>query len=238
MIKNALVYLMENMSRANLVNVDGQQYADRKFFRIANNPKADPIEMETLSSLVDYIKSEFDTRAKVFVHVKSPTKVSVYSVLDDNREREHMVNVIANVPAFKFDQFMEHETFCIGLQSKFIDSADRALLLKFAGTVEAGSVSEYGDDGVTQKATIKNGIASKTEAIVPSPATLQPFRTFCEVEQPMSQFIFRMKQDKYSGICCALYEADGGAWKNAAMQSIKAYLQEQLKGIDSLVVIS
>ena len=106
---------------------------------------------------------------------------------------------------------------------------DRALLLKFAGTVEAGTVAEYGDDGVTQKATVKTGIASKGDAIVPNPVRLRPYRTFLEVEQPVSEFVFRMKQDKYDGITCAIFEADGGAWKVAAMKAIKDYLQFELE---------
>ena len=44
-----------------------------------------------------------------------------------------------------------------------------------------------------------------------------------------SYFIFRMKQDKCEGITCAIFEADGGAWKVAAMKSIKDYLQFELE---------
>jgi len=176
----------------------------------------------------------------MIIHVQSPTKVQMYSELDYERKREYMVEVNASVPEFRFNQFTDHEPFCINLQSKFIDAAetDRALLLKFAGTVESGTVAEYGDDGVTQKATVKTGIASKGEAIVPNPVLLQPYRTFVEVDQPYSQFIFRMKQDKYDGIQCALFEADGGAWKISAMAAIKAYLEEQLEGIEGFIVIS
>lgn len=61
---------------------------------------------------------------------------------------------------------------------------DRDLILKFAGTVENGTIAQYGDDGVTQKATVKTGIASKGDAIVPNPVRLRPYRTFIEVEQP------------------------------------------------------
>ena len=126
------------------------------------------------------------------------------------------------------------------MQSKFLDDpdTDRELLLKFAGTVEQGSVTEYGDDGVTQKATVKQGIASKTDAIVPNPVRLRPYRTFIEVEQPVSDFIFRMK-DSSHGITCALFEADGGAWKNAAMRNVKEYLEFELADFkDQFIVIS
>lgn len=53
---------------------------------------------------------------------------------------------------------------------------------------------------------------------------LAPYRTFLEVEQPESQFIFRMKD----GPRGAIFEADGGAWRNQAIVNIREYLKEQL----------
>lgn len=240
MIKEALKYIVE-MSQPDVREINGQTYSDKSLYRINHNPKADSIVMSTLTSLVDYIKSNVDEmKGKMIIHVESPTKVSMYSQLDLDRERETVVKVNAQIPEFKFNQYLDHENFLIGVQSKFADDkeSDRSLILKFAGTVEAGSVAEYGDDGVTQKATVKTGIASKSEAVVPSPAILRPFRTFVEVEQPISQYIFRMKQDKYDGIQCGLFEADGGAWKLQAMYNIKSYLQEELGDTENFIIIS
>lgn len=240
MIRKAFEYIV-GLAEPHFKEHEGCLYSDKPLERISYNPKAAKIEMNTLSSLIDYIKANIDEMAgKMIIHVQSPTKVQMYSELDCERKREYMVEVNASVPEFRFNLFTDHEAFCINLQSKFIDEqgTDRALLLKFAGTVEAGTVAEYGDDGVTQKATVKTGIASKGEAIVPNPAVLRPYRTFVEVEQPLSQYIFRMKQDKYDGIQCALFEADGGAWKIEAMKSIKAYLEAQLEGIEGFIVIS
>jgi hypothetical protein len=240
MIKKAFEYIV-GLSNANIHKIDGETYSDKPLNRISYVPRASSIEMNTLSSLIDYIKSGVDAFAEnMIIHIQSPTRVSMYSALDREREREYVVEVKANVPAFNFNQFMDHEAFCIGVQSKCIDDpeTDKALLLRFAGTVEAGSVAEYGDDGVSQKATVKTGIASKGEALVPSPANLNPFRTFVEGEQPVSSFIFRMKEDKYSkGIQCALFEADGGAWKLEAMQAIKAYLDSELEGVAGFTII-
>lgn len=238
MIKEALKYIV-GLSAAEVKEINGQTYSDKPLNRICHNPKASEITMNTLSSLVDYIKSNVDEMPeKMIIHVKSPTEVALFSQLDNERQREYLVDVHARIPEFDFNKFMEHELFCINLQSKFTDTLDRALILKFAGTVEAGSVSEYGDDGVSQKATVKTGIASKGEALVPNPVNLVAYRTFVEVEQPISSFIFRMKQDKYDGIHCALFEADGGAWKIDAMKKIKSYLEEQLLGLDRFIIIS
>lgn len=238
MIKEALKFILD-LKEPKLEPIKGQIYSDKPLHRISYNPKADPLELNTLSSLVDYIKSDLDERAESFIHIKSPTRIEMVSKLDDERDREKLVVVNALVPDFGFNKFIEHEAFCINLQSKFLDcpnNQDKALLLKFAGTVEAGTVAEYGDDGVTQKATVKTGIASKGEALVPSPVSLKPYRTFIEVDQPISSFIFRMKQDKYDGIHCALFEADGGAWKIEAMKNIKTYLEEQLSNMAVIIL--
>ena len=241
MIKEALQYLVE-LGKAEEHTINGDTYSDKPLHRIDMYiPKANAIEMHTLTSLVDYIKSDVDAMSeKMIVEVASPTKVNLHSQLDYNRDREKLVSVSARVPEFSFNNFMDQEKFCINLQSKFIDDpqTDRSLILKFAGTVEAGTVAEYGDDGITQKATVKTGIASKGDAIVPNPVKLRPYRTFLEVEQPISEFIFRMKQDKYDGINCAIFEADGGAWQIAATKAIKEYLQFELADMPQFTVIS
>lgn len=236
MIREALSYLVDlgeskiKTERVKLPDGTEQVYANKGLVRLSKHiPMANQIEMGTLTGLVDYIRGNIDTMAdRMIVQVKSPEVVYLFSQLNENREREYLVKVSAQVPEFKYGRFIEHEEFCINVQSKFLNDpdTDKDLILKFAGTVEQGSVAEYGDNGVTQKATVKTGIASKADAVVPNPVKLRPYRTFMEVEQPASEFIFRMAEG--SGITCALFEADGGAWKNAAMQKIKDYLEFEL----------
>ena len=248
MIKEALKYIVD-LGEAKEHEIHGDTYSDKPLYRIDEYiPMADDeIRMNTLTSLVDYIKGHIDTMSdRMLIHVVDPETVRLYSQLNDNRKREHLVTVRANVPSFPFGEFIDKESFCINVQSKFIDNAggtssvksDKELILQFAGTVESGTVAEYGDDGVSQKATVKTGIASKSDAVVPNPVTLKPFRTFLEVDQPKSDFIFRMKQDKFSGVTCALFEADGGAWKMEATKSIKEYLQHELADEQIFTVIS
>lgn len=245
MIEKALKYLV-NLGETKVKEVffpDGsvQVYSDRPLSLLEKHiPLAEPISMCTLTSLLDYIKGNVDAMpGRMVVHVISPEEVCLYSCLNENRKRECMVIVKSQAPYFSYGKFVEHEAFCIGVQSKFIDdpATDKELLLKFAGTVESGSVAEYGDDGVTQKATVRQGIASKADAIVPNPVRLRPYRTFPEAVQPASSFVFRMKES--GGVCCALFEADGGAWKNEAMRNIKEYLEKNLSEyLDQFTIIS
>lgn len=225
------------MKKPEIIEIGGNTYSDKELSRVSYTPYARAIEMSTLTSLVDYIKANIDTMAdKMIIHVESPTKVQMYSSLDGDRNREYLVEVNANLPSFQFGRFIEHEEFCISLQSKFISNNDRELVLKFAGTVEDGTVAQYGDDGVTQKATVKTGLTSKASAVVPNPVNLMPYRTFLEVKQPASDFIFRMKSS--CGVQCAIFEADGGAWQNEAMSNIKEYLEAELADLPRFTVIS
>nr|DAW88441.1 MAG TPA: hypothetical protein [Caudoviricetes sp.] len=238
MTRDALQYVV-GLKTAEVLDINGERYVDKDVYRVENELRASAIQMNTLTSLVDYLKAGVDTMAeKMLVQVVTPTKVRVLSMLDADRKREELVDVEAMIPDFEYGRYMGNERFIIALQSKFIDNDDRALLLKFSGTVKDESIVEYGDDGVTQKATVKTGITSVGDAIVPNPVKLQPFRTFIEVTQPESAFVFRMRQADGRGVECAIFEADGGAWKNAAMKSIKEYLQNELAELPQFTVIS
>lgn len=102
--------------------------------------------------------------------------------------------------------------------------------MKVSGNVEAKTTANYGDDGISQKTTIKQGIASKTDVIVPNPVTLVPYRTFVEIKQPPSEFVFRIR-DINSEPAFKIVEAEGGLWKHEAMSSVKAYLKKELQNI-------
>ena len=223
------------------VVVNDREYSTVKLTPVPDDVYAEPLEVSTLTSLVQYI-TQFEENLKeipLLVHVMSPTRVELTTALDFDRKRERLMVVKAEIPMIPFGEYIDHERMVITVQSMFVDDpeTDRAAVLKFAGTVTTGSIKAYDDDGVTQKATIKQGVASKAEAIVPSPCVLKPFRTFPEVEQPASKFIFRMRDGMRDTVEAALFEADGGARKNEARANISAYLCEKLKGT-SVTVIS
>ena len=186
--------------------------------------KASVLTVSTLTGLVDYIKSDLDKLPeKLLIQVISPREVALYSPLNADREREQYISAEAILPDnVVYDRFIGTEQFNIMLQSAFVDVGTKSALLKYTGLIQDEAVKTIGDDGVSQQVTVKTGVASVGQAIVPNPVELAPYRTFPEVEQPISKFIFRMQE----GPRAALYEADGGAWRNKAILSIKEYLQE------------
>lgn len=228
-IKEAIEYVV-GLSQPNYAEHEGEKWADKPMYRIHHElPKANALQMCTLDSLVGYIKSNTDKMDKhMLIHVQSPTKVVLMSELDVDRCREKLVEVNAMLPQFTFDTYYPAESFVINVMSKFMDNDDKEQILKYAGTIETGTIAKYGDDGVSQKATIQQTCTSKAEAIIPNPVHLAPYRTFLEVEQPSSDFIFRARDDAREPQF-ALFEADGGAWKLEAMNLVAAYLKDAIQ---------
>lgn len=184
-----------------------------------------PFQINTLSGFVKYIKANLDRKdLSLIVHVKDEGTVYLNGLLEVDGSRETLAVAQAITPQFYFDHFMNMEEFNISLQSKFVSNEDRQILLQVVGNISEENVKNTGDDGVSQAVTINQGVASKADVKVPNPVKLAPYRTFLEVEQPESQFIFRMKD----GPRGAIFEADGGAWRNQAIVNIREYLNEQL----------
>ena len=223
MIKEALQYIV-GLGSAEIHLENGQTFSDKKL-HVVEEPTAEPFKVHTLSGLVDYLKSKKDGPDSVIVHVVSPTEVTVQSPLNHDRNRDFFLKAEALIPEFRFDRFYDTESFNIKLQSVFLKNEDRDIMLKVVGNIKEEMVNSIGDDGTSQSVVAKAGVASVANVRVPNPVLLAPYRTFNEVNQPESNFVFRMR----SGPECALFEADGGVWKNQAIENIREYLEASLE---------
>lgn len=189
--------------------------------RIANKQ----LVLHTLTGLIDYIKSNGDrVNESLYLHVVNEKVIELTGKLNADGNRESLATVKAIVPEFRFDTFYDSERLNIALQSVFLNNKDREILLKVIGNIVEENTKTVGDNGVSQSVVIKTGTTSKAEVKVPNPVTLAPYRTFVEVKQPESRYVFRMR-DGGDG---ALFEADGGVWCNDAIGNIKQYLAEKL----------
>jgi len=233
MIKNALEYIV-GLGRPETVNINDREYSTEKLNPVLE-PTASTLRVTTLDALIDYIKSKVDVDMvqPELIHVESPTSVKLYSpIYGDFQQRECYIAAEPLLPEIQFGRFMDSEKFIISMQSKFEKTDDLEAILKIVGNIKEEAVKNVGDDGISQAVTVKTGIAKVENVVVPNPAVLKPFRTFTEVEQPESKFIFRMQ----SGPEMALFEADGGAWRTQAMKNIKAYLEKELRGCEVNVI--
>lgn len=234
--RDSLEYLVNlGEKKEAIIELDQGTFSRVSLNRVTE-PVASKLTVSTLTGLVDYIKTNVDKlEGKLLIQVKSPEEVTLYSPLNADREREKYVSAEAILPNnVVYDRFLDTERFNIMLQSAFVDDEDKSKLLKYTALITDDTVKNFGDDGISQKVTVKTGVVSVSDAVVPNPVTLAPFRTFPEVEQPESKFIFRMKE----GPSAALFEADGGAWRNKAILNIKAYLEKELEHNHNVEIIA
>ena len=221
-------------ARPETVVIDGRIYSTHELNEILD-PEPDKLNVTTLTSLKDYIESKVDAinKDEVILHIVSPTEVRLISkVFGDFKQRELLMQAEATtLPKIVFNTSLDSEAFNIQTQACFVDSFDRAKVLAYSGNAQHIVSSGVSDDGVTQAVTVGAGIASKAAKALPNPVMLQPYRTFLEVEQPASAFIFRASgvDEKLK---FALFEADGGAWRMIAMKNIKKWLDENIPGVD------
>lgn len=221
--------LTDSAREPHVVEIAGKTYCDKEMARYDREEMARALTATSLNSLIDYISGKREElRDSMIIHVESPTRVSLLSGLTKERDREELFVVNTNPFGFDFDYYYDQEQFVINMQTAFEQTTETSLILAVAGNVENKTVANYGDDGISQKATISKGIAGKEDVIVPNPVTLCPYRTFLEIEQPESKFIFRIKEGRDGQPMFKLVEADGGLWKYAAVASIKDYLKENL----------
>ena len=87
-------------------------------------------------------------------------------------------------------------------------------------------VKQSQDNGLAQTVTARVNVAIADAVEVPRTVTLAPYRTFREIQQPHSQFVLRLTAKPGELPQVGLFEADGGMWKNDAIENIMAYLQE------------
>jgi hypothetical protein len=213
------------LATPNMIEIHGRQYSDKKLHPVLD-PIPEPLNLSTLESLVDYARKE--SPVNPIVHVVSPVKVRLISCLHgDFEQRSVYAEARCTPPEFAFGRFHPHEDFMVALQALFDISPDLGTIMSVIGNIADENVATYEDDGVSQKVTVKSGITRKSEAKVPNPVCLAPYRTFSEVAQPVSPFILRMKQGSPLPTV-ALFEADGGLWKLNAIDSIKDFLGGKL----------
>jgi len=234
-LREAMEYISQLTRKGEEIRVKeicGKTYAPGDLTRYDDKiDRASVLNVSTLSSVVDYISgrvNEWDSAGGMILHVVSPTGVVFCSGLDGVRQREILLWAKAVVNEFNFGISYDQESFMVALQSNFEATPDLAAIMKLAGNIVKGDSRTYSDDGVTQVASMRTGVSVSQQAIVPNPVVLKPYRTFQEIEQPESPFVFRISNSNEQQPKFYLFEAGGGVWKLQAIERIKEYLKTSL----------
>lgn len=233
MIKEALQYIV-GLNRAETIKIGDRVFIDNNY-RPLREASREKVELSTLTGLIDIINAE-DKGEKYIINVKTPATVEVITeVFGTEQQRDVVYEAYAELPKLGFGYGgLSMEAFLIELQSKFVETARRNELVSLASHIYFNNSQEIMDDGISQTTTVRTGVTKLENIKLPNPVALKPYRTFYEVEQPESSFVFRI--DKNGNF--NLIEADGGAWKIEAMQNVKEYLQKAFEDKDNITVVA
>ena len=210
--------------------IDGRTFTSKSLSEIEPSEPGF-MKINTLTGLADYINKNPDKLQAegLLVHVVDPENVHLRSSLEPvHQDRFTYVMANHNPHSFTFGQYIPVENFIIAMQTYFVPSDMIDRIIRLVGNLTVEGSLKVVDDGVTQEVTAKTGITKVENVEVPNPVELAPYRTFLEIDQPESKFVFRIKKGNDGTPTCALFAADGGNWKLEAIQGIKEWLIEAL----------
>ena len=216
--------------------VDGSVYSNQELIHIQDKkPMPRCIDLTGLDSVCKMVRNEADhVGLQIFIQVKDYKSVSVFTSLDGDEERLYLYKCMADTPAVTTERFMAYEKAVIELRSLYIPNEGTKYLLQLLSSISNESKVISSDNGVTQQVEARSGIALNSMVKIEPRVTLQPFRTFIEVEQPASEFLLRINERGEIGF----FPADGGVWKLEATRNVANYFETALKDlIDSGTVV-
>ena len=229
MLKEFLQYVVNEFSEVQTIDIgDGRFFTSRPVTPMTY-PIQKPLQFNTLQSLVDFANS-LDNPAELITHVIDEKEVHLISAdVDDYAQRICYAKATTGLQPepFPFGRFLQPEEFAIQVRTKFFQTDRMLQLLHVTGNISTSANLEVSDDGFTQTVSQKAGVVLKSRAELPTEIVLAPFRTFLEIDQPLSPFLVRARK---SGELpdLALFATDGGAWRIDAVKSIAEFLKANL----------
>ena len=201
-------------------------------------PEMDEIEgtqVNSLDALVHLIRENDAPVPHLFVSVSRYNEVLAYGHLDPDsrwtRKKLYRASVI-DVPGWEPKMEMGFDEATVALLTRFQEGGDREYVLRLLSQITTGAKVTYSDNGIASTMVMTKGASLAENVTIKPIVKLRPYRTFQEVEQPEGLFLIRIRE---RGI--AFIEADGGMWKLAARNTIKAYLEAELKDCPVTVML-
>ena len=226
MLAEALDYLYHKFTEANEIKtavINDDIYSKTKLNLIRPYyPKCEKLVVHSLTMLVEMVKHELSENhaLPLIVSIRDNEFVRVYSALDQNSDRELILECSAVTPNIPFGLAVSPEQMIIQLLTNFEQTENCTNLQALLSSIVVDQKVEVSDDGFSQKVTTQNGAQIKNTVTINPLVRLTPFRTFRECEQPTQMFLIRLREDGN----VYLIDADGGSYLKHCMDNIRGYL--------------
>ena len=192
------------------------------------------INVNSLDALAQLIRED-TYEGQIFVSVKSADCVEAFGSLEEKNRwtRAALYRADArDIPGWDPETTLPFDAATVALMTRFQDSQDREYCIQLLSQITTGAHVTYTDNGIASTIVTQKGAALAQNTQIKPLVRLRPYRTFQEVEQPEGIFLIRVKERGISFI-----EADGGMWRLTARNSIKAWLQNELKDLPGVIVM-
>lgn len=224
-----------------IIGHEGVDYVKTSYgYERLHKPSTNVIEVNSLNGLIRLIKNtEDDSRGVMGVSAPLIVKVNfneivVMSALNTDKTRNYLFEANPMIPHLQMGQRLSVEEMIILLSTAYIPTENTDKFISSLSSLRIVEEVQFDDDGIGQTVTAKQGTSMNRNFQVQPIVKLKPIRTYAEIEQVESKFLFRVNKD---GTVC-LREADGGQWKYEVQKEIVEYLEDNLKDmIDSQTVV-
>lgn len=237
MIREALEFLYRQAAdRAAELEPYYQLEDGRQFFTDGDKPITPPrapfLAFSTLDGLARYLEDGLEEHVHGrLLRVASPRRVELLSLEYGPDRTRDLIAVAEPITGdkFPFGRYLDPEDFMIKALSMFERTDDLDQILLLLGNLQGEAVRSSSDDGVTQIVTVKKGVKVQDVA-VKNPVELRPFRTFPDVQQPASAYVFRLTGGEDEELPkVGLWEVDDAQWQVRSIEGIKLFFEGALQ---------
>lgn len=226
--------LVEGQIEPEIVDHLGVDYIKTaKGYSVLNKPQADAIRVNSLTGLIEMIKTslletkDVDEIYKPLIVNVGVNDVKVLSGMDTSKDRQELIRAYPIVPDLSMGYDLTVEELIILLSTSFVPTGNTSKFIESISSLRVVEEVSFNDDGIGQTVVAKQGASINKSFQVQPIVKLKPIRSYAEIEQVESKFLFRVNKN---GTVC-LREADGGQWKYEVQTRIVKYLKENLKDL-------
>lgn len=232
-LANKIEELVKGQVEPEIIEHEGVDYVKTsKGYEQLRKPQTRKIEVNSLSGLVKMIRNSINDAQDGVQGIYTPFIVNldfncieVMSALNNDKTRNYLVEANPMIPNLNMGRNMSVEEMIILLSTAYVPTENTDKFIKSISSLRIVEEVNFDDDGIGQTVTAKQGASMNKSFQVQPIVKLKPIRTYAEIEQVESKFLFRVNKD---GTVC-LREADGGQWKYEVQSRIVNYLESNLK---------
>lgn len=231
MLKEAIEKIL-SLSTPSIDEINGIKYSDKKL-NIIEQPPFNKIQISSLKSLVDYANDFNERVKKVFILVETYNFVKVITKATNEERKCHTVaTCLAKSSEFPIEHYLPSENFIVHLKENFVYGQNIKDIIKVVGNTMSTSSIKTNDDGISQSVEVKSGVVSVKKVEIGQIITLNPYRTFNEIDQPNVEYFIRAKKDKDGNVLWALFEIKDKIWESLCVENIKEFIEPLCEDVE------